>query len=510
MAVTTVALSHERSARVGSSAKQRAFGPRGRSPDVTLHCTSTRLRLGQETDRLRRRSTVKAVGPGDTFGNWTLVSRLGRGGNGEVWKCARADQLAAMKVLIPDRRFYRERLTRFQREIAFLIANPRRSGVMPLIDSELEERPPWYVMPVARKIRDALGRDPSPAIVLEKMEVVAQTLAALAADGIGHRDIKPDNLFDLAGSPVVGDFGLVTYPNVDSITRAGRRLGPIDYMAPEMRERADEADPHPADVYAFSKALWVLMTGSNLPLPGPHRPDDPAYSLVERLDYTYAAELDQLMARSTRHEPSQRPSPAEVARELYACLQSPPEGGFSVADRGALVARIGALAQPGAQVSHQLNELIARADDCIRMVKEAFEPVARELTPLLPGFSSLGVLNQGVAATAFPRVRAMTRQGQWGVTFTAKGPTENHLVSMSAGMAVRIEDDGETATHAGVLQVESSRPEPGSPNRLYERLIVVPLGSAQEVRAVAELRVGVLSAVDDALMLLARWLAPSV
>ena len=62
---------------------------------------------------------------------------------------------------------------------------------------------------------------------------IAGTLDAFASEGVAHRDIKPDNLFRLGGQCVIGDFGLVTYPEKDPRTAHGRRLGPTDYMAPE-------------------------------------------------------------------------------------------------------------------------------------------------------------------------------------------------------------------------------------------------------------------------------------
>jgi serine/threonine protein kinase len=71
---------------------------------------------------------------------------------------------------------------------------------------------------------------------------VTQTLAALAEHAISHRDLKPDNLFRLDEVWSVGDFGLVKYPSSAALTRHGRRLGPIDSMAPEMRESPDTAD----------------------------------------------------------------------------------------------------------------------------------------------------------------------------------------------------------------------------------------------------------------------------
>jgi serine/threonine protein kinase len=97
---------------------------------------------------------------------------------------------------------------------------------------------------------------------------------------VHHRDIKPDNLYELEGTYLVGDFGLVTYPEKSPVTRHGRKLGPIDFMAPEMWGSADTADAEKADVWSLAKTMWVFLIGDPLPLPGPHRIDDEAYSLA--------------------------------------------------------------------------------------------------------------------------------------------------------------------------------------------------------------------------------------
>lgn len=97
----------------------------------------------------------------DVVGKWTLRSRLGRGGNGEVWRADDAHGAeAAVKIL---RR--RNRIDRFRDEIQFLREHGGVEGVLPLIDSDLPDDPSqaaWYAMPVARPLRDALGEDPAP------------------------------------------------------------------------------------------------------------------------------------------------------------------------------------------------------------------------------------------------------------------------------------------------------------------------------------------------------------
>jgi serine/threonine protein kinase len=246
------------------------------------------------------------VRAGQRFGQWVTTgdARLGGGGNGEVWAVRGDDgRTGAIKILHGRRgREGGYRLGRFKDEIGFLITHPDFPGILPLLDSrvsdDLAERS-WYVMPVATPIRQALGDDPKPQDVVAAVAEVAETLVSLAVEGVAHRDIKPDNLFRLDDRWVIGDFGLVTYPEKDPRTEHGRKLGPTDYMAPEMREDADKAAPGPADVWALAKTLWVLLTSEPLPLPGTHRAAEPAHALSGRITFTFASELDLLLESAT-------------------------------------------------------------------------------------------------------------------------------------------------------------------------------------------------------------------
>ncbi|SRR6266511_624333 len=258
---------------------------------------------------------------GDSLGRWHLLERLGRGGNREVWRCVGPSGVeAAIKVLLNQRSS--ERLGRFRNEIGFLLGPGQRPGVVPILDHDLTGAGRvWYVMPLAVPIRTALGAAQAPERVAEAMAAITGTLAGLAEEGISHRDVKPDNLLCFDGVWSIGDFGLVKYPAGQALTEHGRKLGPTDFMAPEMRESPDTADPEPADVYSVAKTLWVLLAGINLPFPGQHRADDDICRLTARIDYRWAAQLDLLIERCTVHDPGNRPRMWEVADELAAMLR---------------------------------------------------------------------------------------------------------------------------------------------------------------------------------------------
>jgi serine/threonine protein kinase len=73
---------------------------------------------------------------------------------------------------------------------------------------------------------------------------LATTLAAMHARGHSHRDLKPGNILRLNDDWCLGDFGLADFPDKAAVTKEGEKLGPQNYMAPEMLLNAggDAAD----------------------------------------------------------------------------------------------------------------------------------------------------------------------------------------------------------------------------------------------------------------------------
>ncbi len=135
-------------------------------------------------------------------GPWTLHEQLGEGGNGTVWRATRSDGNAPVALkLINARKVEKERYQRFVREIGFLRDHQATSGLLPLLDAHLPDHPskedrPWLAMPIATPIAKALARK-SLAEVVGAVAAIADTLSRLQTDtGIGHRDIKPGNLYE--------------------------------------------------------------------------------------------------------------------------------------------------------------------------------------------------------------------------------------------------------------------------------------------------------------------------
>lgn len=256
---------------------------------------------------------------------WTPVACLGKGLNGEVW---RATGAANKEIAIK----YVHRATdvaykRFRAEVELNRKLQGMRGVLPVLDYRLPielslENPAWLAMPLAIPFME------SPAVATLESLVsgfvqIAEVLAELAARGIAHRDIKPDNLFWFEGAAAVGDFGLADFPGKEALTAPIDKLGPTFYLAPEMLNEPHLSDGRPADVYSLAKSLWVLATGQRYPIPGAHTDIVYQTRLSTYVRHSHARFLDALIARCTRHDPRERPGMEEFAGELRAWMERP-------------------------------------------------------------------------------------------------------------------------------------------------------------------------------------------
>jgi serine/threonine protein kinase len=161
-----------------------------------------------------------------------------------------------------------------------------------------------------------------------KFQIIATTLAELHAEGKWHRDIHPDNLFLYDGKPVIGDFGLIDYPDRKPITEEDERIGARNYVAPELREYAEHRPADKADVYSLAKCFWVIATGKRVPPDHQLRRETKDLRLSTFCPHKNSDSLDALMHKSTEYDPSLRPTMNEFSVELSEWLKigiaSPP------------------------------------------------------------------------------------------------------------------------------------------------------------------------------------------
>ncbi|HEY5043617.1 MAG TPA: protein kinase [Verrucomicrobiae bacterium] len=319
------------------------------------------------------------------FGQWILKGEkpLGKGGNGEVWLAENSKGIKAAIKFLHSENFGKQRETRFRDEIKFLKNENNRLGILPLIDFYLpnvstEQDRPWFATPLAKCFTDLeLAGDAMLPELVRHIEAVAQTLVKLHAENKWHRDLKPENFFILDGIPVIGDFGLVDFPDKVGHTRDSEAIGSRNYTAPELEQNAAHTPADKADVYSLSKTLWVLASGKPPPQ-GPLRMDDPDFQFSKKCSHPKASHFDGLLERGTKTNPSDRPTMREFSEELSQWL-NPPTVESSTTDLTALTKEYQNVFEIENREKRKRDELI----DAAKTVLLSFEPVLKQIADII-------------------------------------------------------------------------------------------------------------------------------
>jgi len=203
------------------------------------------------------------------YGRYELVSELGRGTSGVVYKAfdPKLDRLVALKILRPELTSLEESgvgfKERFHQE-AVAAGRLTHPAIVAVHDVGEADGRPFMVMEYIEggTLADLLlGGQPLP--LAEAVEIVLQVCAALDyahRHGVVHRDIKPRNILVGPGVTKVTDFGTARILGA-SHTLTGTMLGTPAYMSPEM-VRGQAADPR-SDLFSLGVVLYEAVTGVN-------------------------------------------------------------------------------------------------------------------------------------------------------------------------------------------------------------------------------------------------------
>jgi serine/threonine-protein kinase len=239
----------------------------GKEPDATP-VVSTPIPLEAQAEK-----TIEA--PRQLIGNYELLRKIGEGAMGTVY-FARHTQICrevALKVLKPELAKDRSLVKRFftEAQAASRIRNEHIVEVFDLVEEPRDAGGRVYlVMELLHgaTVREIATRSPFPiGRAVHVVRQVARALSAAHAQGIIHRDVKPDNIFIVRkGSDhsyvKLLDFGVAKLLDAEheaNRTLVGTAMGTPNYMSPE-QTRGERVDPR-SDVYSLGVVLYNLLAG---------------------------------------------------------------------------------------------------------------------------------------------------------------------------------------------------------------------------------------------------------
>jgi len=324
---------------------------------------------------------------------YRLVERLGQGSMGIVYRAHddTLDRDVAIKFLLPERIAGGEAGARFLRE-ARAVARLSHPNIMTLYDVGHESD--WHYLVLeyipGHDLHAAMVERGGPFPVHEALHAIRGALSALAyahAQGIVHRDVKPENIMITPDGQVkVTDFGLALARGDVRLTQEGLIVGTVLYLAPEAV--AGQPADHRTDLYAMGAVLYELLTGRP-----PFAGDDPLAVISQilntpltsprALDASIPPEMEQVVVKLLAKDPTNRYISAE---EVLSALPHRDVGSYGTAP-GPVEAEAKALAAAeeatAERVSLPLLERIVRSSSTTHLKKKPIIPPTPDEETLL-------------------------------------------------------------------------------------------------------------------------------
>ena len=194
---------------------------------------------------------------------YRLIQRIGRGGMASVYEAVDAELGRSVALKVSTAAFGSELCERLRRE-ARVIARLEHPGIVPVHDvGVLPDGRVFYVMKLVRGVTlgEWVRTDPPLGALLRLFQRICEAVAFAHAQGVIHRDLKPDNVMvGEFGEALVMDWGIAKELARSSQESHGTIIGTPSYMSPEQARGEVGTIGARSDVYSLGAILYFLLT----------------------------------------------------------------------------------------------------------------------------------------------------------------------------------------------------------------------------------------------------------
>ncbi|WP_372371372.1 serine/threonine protein kinase [Candidatus Uabimicrobium sp. HlEnr_7] len=234
------------------------------SPSISVHdlTTNNNSHTNHQKRTLQATNQTQSKNP-DYIGRYKIISVLGQGGMGKVYKVFDPDMQKELALKVNfSREVSSQAAKRFRRE-AQTMSKLDHPGIVKAYDIGCENNQMFFTMDLVPGVSLKELQLSTPMSIKQSVDFIIKVCEIMDyahRSGVVHRDLKPANIMVHKGKPIIMDFGLAKVEEASQkLSKTGMMMGTLRYMTPEQAEGRHSATTAQSDQYSIGAILYELL-----------------------------------------------------------------------------------------------------------------------------------------------------------------------------------------------------------------------------------------------------------